>query len=123
MGVGFQGGEIRLRGGKPFLDVLVDGGLIILGRQQVIAASFQHNVASRLGLSVQGIQRNEAASEVQILKEFADDGDLVGLGIHDGAAQVILAGHADGREHALAAAMLGLFAVQGDQLVFGRRAA
>ena len=35
--------------------------------------------------------------------------------LHAGA----VSGHADGGEHALTAAMVGLFAVQGDQLVFG----
>ena len=123
MGVGFQGGKIRLWGGNQFFDVLVDRWLIVLGCQEVIATAFQHDIASRFGLSVQGVQGNQAASEVQVLEELAGDGDFVGFGIHDGAAQIILAGHADGSEHALAAAMLGLFTVQGDQLILGRRAA
>ena len=66
MGVGSQGGKTRLGGGEQFLDILVDGGLITLGRQQVVGAGFEHQVASRLGLGVQGIQGDEPAFEVQI---------------------------------------------------------
>ena len=46
-------------------------------------------------------------------------GDLVGLGVDYRASQEVLAGHADGAEHALTAAMVGLLAIQGDQLLFG----
>jgi hypothetical protein len=56
VGVGFQGGEIRLGGGEQFFDILAECRLIILGGQQVVAAGLQHDVASRLGLCVQGIQ-------------------------------------------------------------------
>ncbi len=67
--MGCQGGKIRLGGGEQFFNVLVNGGLIILGRQQVVGTRFEHQVASRLGLGVQGIERDEAAFEVQLLKE------------------------------------------------------
>jgi len=73
-----------------------------------------------LGLGVEGIQRDQSALEVQVRKELLRAGNLVGLGVDHGAAQVILAGHAEGGERALTAAMLGFFAVQGDQLVLGR---
>ena len=113
MGVGFQGGEIRLGGGEESFDVLVNGGLVIFGRQQVVGAGFQHHRASGFTLGVQGIQRDQAAFQIHDLKELACDGDFVGLGFDNPAGQVILAGHADRREHSLAAAVLGFFAVEG----------
>ena len=121
VGVGCQGGKIRLGGGEQFLDVLTHGGLVILGRQQVIGPCFQHQVAAGLGLGVQRVQRNEPVFQIQVLEELACDRDFIGLGLHDRAAQVILAGHADGREDSLAATMLGFFAIQGDQFVLGGR--
>jgi hypothetical protein len=105
------------------LDVLVKLELVVFDRQQVVPSALQHDLASRFGLGVQGIQRDEPALEVQVGKEFLGHGNLVGLGVDHRAAQVVLAGHADGGEHALTAAMLGLLAVQGDQLLFGCGAA
>ena len=123
MGVGCQGGKIRLGGGEQLLDVLVKLALVVFDRQQVVPSALQHDLASRFGLGVQGIQRDEPALEVQVGKEFLGHGDLVGLGVDHRAGQVILAGHADGGQDALTAALAGLFAIQGDQLVFGRWAA
>src|SRR5271169_239024 len=56
VGVAFQGGEIRLGGGEQFLDVLVKLELVIFNGQQIVSSALQHNIASRLGLGVQGIQ-------------------------------------------------------------------
>jgi len=123
VGVGFRGGKIRLGGGNEFFDIVVEGALVLFSREHIVGPRFQHQVASRVGLGVEGIQRDEPAFEIQIRKELSCHGDLVGLGVHDGAAQVILAGHAVGGEHALAAAMFGLLAIQGDQFVFGGRTA
>ena len=58
MGVGCQGGKIRLWGGEQLLDSLVKCGLIVLGRQQVIGAGFEHQGQGRFGLGVQRIQRH-----------------------------------------------------------------
>jgi len=87
----FPRGAIRLRGGEQLFDVLAQNWLILLEAQEVIAARFQNNVSSRLGLGVQGVQRNEPVVEVQTCKEPLSDGDFVGLGVHDHAGQIILA--------------------------------
>src|ERR1035441_10218795 len=120
VGVGCQGGEIRLGGGEQLLDVLVKLELVIFNGQQIVPSALQHDVASRLGLRVQGIQRDETALQVQVGKEFLRHGDLVGFGIDHRAGQVVLAEHAESGEHAAAAAMAGLLAIQGDQLLLGR---
>src|SRR5450759_3971240 len=123
VGVGCQGGEIRLGGGEQFLNVLVKFQLVIFDGQQIVPSALQHDVASRLGLGVQGIQRDEAAFQVQVGKEFLRPGELVGLDVDHRAGQVVLAGHAEGGEHAVTAAMIGLLAIHSNQLVLGSRAA
>ena len=123
VGVGCQGGKIRSGSGQQFLDVFVHRGLVAFGREQVIASTLQHHLPARLSLGVQRIQRDELAAQIHFLEELAGDGDLVGLGIHDRAGQVILAGHANSAQDGLAAPVFGFFAIQGDQLVFGRWAA
>jgi len=97
--------------------------LVIFDGQQIVSPAFQDDLARRFGLGMQRVQRDQAALEVQVREEFLGHGDLIGLGVHHRTAQVILAGDADGGEHAVAAAMFGFFAIQGDQLVFGGRAA
>jgi hypothetical protein len=123
VGVACQGGEIRLGGGQQGLDVLVELELVIFNGQEIIPSALQHNIASRLGLGVQGVQRDQMALQVQVGKELLGHGDFVGLGVDHGAAQVILAGYADGGEDTVTAAMVGLFAIQGDQFLLGRWAA
>jgi hypothetical protein len=118
--VGFQGGKIRLGGGEEFFDVLVNRGLVVFGGEQVISPGLEHQIASGFSLGVQSIQGDEAAFQIQALKELACDRDFIGLGIDNRAGQIVLAGYANGREHTLAVPVLGLFAVDGDQLVFGR---
>ena len=86
--------------------------LVIFDGQQIVPSAFQHDVASRFGLGVEGIQRDKSAVQVQVWKELLRHGNLVGLGVDHGAGQVILAGHAEGGEHALTAAVFGFFAVQ-----------
>lgn len=95
-------------------------GLIVFGRQQEVTAAFQHDVARGLGLGMQGVQRDKAALQIQFRKELLSDRDFIGLGVHEGTAQVVLTGDTDSRQYALATAMFGLFAIQGDQFVFGR---
>src|SRR5438552_662994 len=74
---------------------------------------------ARFNCSVKGIERDQAAFQINDLKELACDGDFVGLGFHNPAGQVILAGDTYRSEHPLAGAVFGLLAVKGDQLVFG----
>ena len=93
--------------------------LVVFNGQEIVPSALQHDIASRLGLGVQGIQRDPTALQVQVGKELLGHRNLVGLGVDHGAAQVILAGHADGGEDARTAAVVGLFAIQGDQLLLG----
>src|SRR5271165_2517359 len=116
-GVAWRGGKIRRRGGNQFFDVLLDGRLVVFDRQQKISAVFQDGVAGGLVLGMEGVQADFAAVQVQFVKQLPGDGDFVGLGVHDGAAQVVLAGHGDSGEHGMAAALARLFAVQNDQIL------
>src|ERR1035441_8189929 len=47
VGVGCQGGKIRLGGGQQGLDVLVQLELVVFNGQQIIPSALQHNIASR----------------------------------------------------------------------------
>ena len=97
-----------------------DGGLIVFDGQQKIGAVFEDRVAGGLVLGVEGVQADFAPVQVEFLEQLPGDGDFVGLGVHDGAAQIMLAGHADGGEHRMAAALPRLLAVQDDQVLLGR---
>ena len=80
----------------------------------------QHQIQAGFRLRVERVQRDIPAFQVEFLEALAHDGNLVGLLIHQGAAQIILAGHRHGREDAMAAAiMLELFAIYRYQLLFG----
>ena len=106
--MGSRGGKIGLGGRDQLLNVSMDGGLIILNAQQIIRSVLQHQGARRLILGVQGIQRNQAPLQIQPLKQFACHRDLIGLVFfHDRTAQIKLAGHRDGTEHGLTAAVFG----------------
>ena len=75
----------------------------------------QDDGAGRFVLSVQGVQADETALQVQ----GRDQGllgywNLVGLLIHKGAAQIVLAGHGDGGENGDPTAMIGFFAIHDD---------
>src|SRR5450755_2556584 len=61
VGVGCQGGKIRLGGGEQLLDVLVNGGLVVFGGQQIVSPGLEHRRAGGLGLRVQGIERDKPA--------------------------------------------------------------
>src|SRR5919108_743596 len=61
-------------------------------------AAFEHQLARGLVLSVQGVEADFASVQVELFEELAGDGDFVGLGVHQCAAQVMLAGHGDGGE-------------------------
>src|SRR5216684_1404006 len=88
-GVGFQGGEIRLGGGEQFLDVLVKLLLVVFNGEQIVPSAFQHDIASGLGLGVQGVQRDESTLQVQIRKELLGHGDFIGLGVNHRDALVL----------------------------------
>src|SRR6266496_379449 len=61
VGVGCQGGEIRLGGGDHLFDILVQAELVVFSRQQIVGATVEHEVADGLGLGVQRVQRNPPA--------------------------------------------------------------
>src|SRR5271157_4157569 len=117
VGLACRGGKIHRRGGNEFFDVLLDGGLIVFDRQQEISAMFQDGVPGGLVLGMESVQADFAAVQVQFVEQLPGDGDFVGLGVHQGAAQVMLAGNGDGGEHGMAAALARLFAVQDDEIL------
>jgi hypothetical protein len=69
------------------------------------------------------VQRDESVFQLQALKQLSRHGNLVGLLVDDCAAQVMLAGYCDRAQNRGAAAVLGLLAIQYDQLIFGYRTA
>src|SRR5436190_10309688 len=112
-----RGGKRRRWRRNQFFDVSSYGRLVVFDRQQKISAVFEHQLAGGLVLSMEGVQTDFASVEVELLEECACDGDFVGFGVHHGAAQIILAGHTHRSQHALTAAMLGLFSVQHNKFV------
>ena len=95
-----------------FFNVRVHGRLVVFDRQQIVGTVFEHQIAGGVVLGMEGVQTDFASVQVELLKELPRHGDFVGLGVHHGAAQIVLTGHAHGGEYALAAPGLGLFAVQ-----------
>src|ERR1017187_1032121 len=91
VGLAWRGGKIRRRGGNQFFDVLFDSRLIVFDRQREIGAMFQDGGAGGLVLGMEGVQTDFAAVQVQFMEQLPGDGDFVGLGVHDSAAQVMLA--------------------------------
>jgi hypothetical protein len=95
---------MRRRRPRQLLDVLSQRGLVVLDGRQVVRALFQHQSARALGLGVQGLETDFATVQVELLVELAGHGDFVGFGVHDGAAQGMLAGQCDGGRHRRAGA-------------------
>ncbi len=54
---------------------------------------------------MEGAEAAPAAVQVELLEGVSGNWDLVGFGGHDGAAQVVLAGHGDGDQQRVAAAL------------------
>jgi len=77
----------------------------------------EHQFARGLVLGVEGIQTDFAPVQIELLEEFAGHGNFVGFGVHDRAAQVMLAGHRYGRQHRMASAVPRLLAIQNDEFV------
>src|SRR5665213_3742657 len=85
-----------------------------------MAPSLQDDRAGSLILSVQGVQTDKAARQVQgrdqlLLRHW----NLVGLLIHQGASKVVLTRHGDGGENGGAAAMTGFLAIHHNQFLRG----
>src|SRR5271166_1228586 len=123
VGVDSRGGKIALRSGDECFDVCAHGGLVPLDREQIIGAVFQDQSAGGFILGVQGVQRDEPAFELQVLKQLSRHGNFVSLLVHQCTAQVVLARYGDRAQNRGAAAVPGFLAIQYDQLILGCRAA
>jgi hypothetical protein len=56
------------------------GGLVVLGRQQVVAAAVE-DLLGDPGLAAHGVDRHQRAAEGQAVEQLGNGGDLVGLGM------------------------------------------
>ena len=112
--VGGRGGKTRWGNGHLVFNSLAERGLIVFDRQQGVRALLQHQLPGGFGLGVERVQAHPAPGQIQLAEEFARDRDFVGLGVHQGAAQIELAGHGDGAQDRDARAVAGFFAINGD---------
>jgi hypothetical protein len=122
VGVDSRGGKARLGGRDAFFDVLAERGLVAFERQQIISPVLQHQVARRVVLRVQRVQRHPTSDQCPLSEEFPRHRDFVGLGVHQGTAQIELAGDANRAQDRVARAGVGFLAVHDDQLLLGRAA-
>src|SRR5438552_9529126 len=121
VGVAWSGGEIRSGSGYFFFDVGPKRGLIVFDGEQVVAAGLDHHFARSFVLGVQCVQANESILQIQRRDQLLlRDRNLIGLFIHNGAAQVVLAGHGHGSENGSTAAMPRLLAVHDHKFVARR---
>lgn len=90
--------------------------------QQKVSALFEQQFSRSLILGVAGVAADFASVEREFFEELTLPGNLVGLLVHDGAAQIVLAGRGHRREHGMATAVPRRFAVQHDEF-FGRSGA
>src|ERR1039457_5161488 len=116
---GGRGGKTRWGNGNQFFDVLAQSGLFVFDGQQIIGPVLQHRVARGLILGMQRVQGHTMARQFQFREEFPRHWYFVGLGVHQGAAQIKLAGHGDGTEHRIPGAVVGLLAIHHDQILAG----
>src|SRR6266702_8930770 len=91
VGAGGSGkkGDRRLR--HEAFDVVADRRLVAFDGEDVVGAVFEHQRAGRFVLGVEGIEADDAPVEIELGEELARHGDFVGLLIHHGAAQIMLA--------------------------------
>lgn len=61
VGVDFRGGKTRWGNGDDFINVLAQGGLIILYGQQIVRAMFHHQLSGGLILRVERVQGHRAS--------------------------------------------------------------
>jgi hypothetical protein len=73
-------------------DVGPQRGLVVFDGQQKVSARFEHQLARGLSLGVEGVQTDFAPVPAELFEELARPGDFVGLGVHDGVAQVVWLG-------------------------------
>jgi hypothetical protein len=88
-------------------NVFSHGGLVVFDGWQKIGAVFEHQLARGLILGVPRVQARFTTLQFELLEEFTRDGDCMGLGVHEGAAQEVLAGRGERGEHGMAAAGVG----------------
>ena len=85
-----------------------------------MGAVFQNQFPGGLVLRVQSVQRDVAPGQIQFPEQLARHRDFIGLGSDRRTAQVELAGHGDGAQDGVTRAMVGLFAINHDQVARGR---
>ncbi len=120
--VDFGGGIIKV---TP--DLVVQAGLIVLERQQVVAAAVEDGLGD-LGLCAHRVDGDERAGERQALEQQRDGRDLIGLGLARLLAQHEALAAGPCRNHverpAVLAAVMGAprsLTVDGDDLGRGER--
>ena len=117
--VAARGGKTHRRGRNLFLNVLAQGGLVVFDREQIVGSVFQNQFPGGLVLGVQGVQRDGAPGQIQFPEELARHRDFIGFGSDQRTAQIELAGDADRAQEGIARAMVGLLAIDYDQVVRG----
>ena len=117
MGVDSRGGKTRRRCGDELIQALAQSGLVVLHGQLVVRSVLQDQLPGGLILGVECVQGYGAPRQIQLAEELTRHRDFIGLGIHQRAAQVELAGHGDGREDGIAGAVAGFLAVDRDQFI------
>ena len=103
--------------GNAFINVLAQGGLVVLYGQQIMRSVLHDQLSGGLILRVERVQGHGAPRQIQFAEEFTRHRDFIGLGVDQRTAQVKLAGHGDGREDGVARAVAGLFAIDRDQFI------
>ena len=102
-----QRGKNPLGTGTLLLDVLAEGGLVVFDGQQIMRPVFHHQLAGGLVWVCSASKATQRPARSSSPEEFARHGDFVGLGIHQRAAQIELAGHGDGAQDGVPGPWLG----------------
>jgi hypothetical protein len=113
------------RGGKGlwFKQVLqggLEGGLVALNRQEVIAPLLKEDLLTSFHLGMQRVGYHQLAGQIQAAEHLPGRWDLVALGLGDDPTQILPL--AVGRIDHFHAAMTHLLAIDNDQGVLNRAA-
>ena len=84
-----------------------------------MGSMFQNQFPGGLVLGMQSIQSDGTAGQIQFSEELARHRDFIGFGSDQRTAQIELAGDADRAQEGIARAMVGLLAIDYDQVVRG----
>ena len=105
VGVGTKGGKTRWRNGNELGNVLAESGLVVFDGQQIMRPPFQDQLPGGFILGVERVQGHRASGQVQLAEQLARHRDFIGLGVHQGATQIELAGYGDGTQDSVAGAV------------------